>query len=111
LDEKRNYKFKITEENFKLEKNDFKILNGLKCDVFSFGIIMFQLLAQCDDNEIYPKTDGNIDFSIGSDPNFRPIISENYLKDEKFNDYLSKNFFIFLFFLFFFILFLIIIDN
>jgi serine/threonine protein kinase len=57
-----------------------------KCDVFSLGIIMFLILTQIDENEIYSKDqlgEFNIDYKITSDKNFRPIIPEKYLNDNK----------------------------
>jgi hypothetical protein len=65
-----------------------------RCDVFSFGIIMFQTLTQCSDNDIYPinKLNGkNIDFMLSTDPNFRPVINENLNSNQEFIDYRVKN--------------------
>jgi serine/threonine protein kinase len=61
-----------------------------KCDIYSFGIIMFQILTQCDDKQIYTeyKLKDTIDFILSTDPNFRPEIQESYLI------YIINNFFI-----------------
>jgi serine/threonine protein kinase len=72
-----------------------------RCDVFSFGIIMFQTLTQCSDNDIYPinKLNGkNIDFMLSTDPNFRPVINENLNSNQEFIDYIGFKFFIFIFY-------------
>jgi serine/threonine protein kinase len=72
-----------------------------KCDVFSFGIIMFQILSQCEDKDIYPPSkEKNVDFLLGTDPNYRPKIKEIYNKNE-FVEFIGIKFF-FLFFKFFF---------
>jgi serine/threonine protein kinase len=63
-----------------------------KCDVFSFGIIMFQILTECDESKIYSKErigEFNIDFLIASDKNFRPIITEIYLNDKQYTEYIG----------------------
>jgi serine/threonine protein kinase len=69
-----------------------------KCDVYSFGIIMFQVLTQIDDDDIYPKEklDGkNLDFKIITDKNFRPEIPKIYLNDKKYESYIGYFFLIF----------------
>jgi serine/threonine protein kinase len=46
-----------------------------KCDVFSFGIIMFQVLTQIDDDNIYKKerlASYTLDYKITTEKNFRP---------------------------------------
>jgi serine/threonine protein kinase len=63
-----------------------------KCDVFSFGIIMFQVLTQIDEDNIYPKEklDGfNLDYKITNDKNFRPEIPNVYLSDKKYEQYIG----------------------
>jgi serine/threonine protein kinase len=64
-----------------------------KCDVFSFGIIMYQVLTQCKNENIYPdnKLNGkNIDFMLSTDPNFRPKINEDLKNNEEIKDYIVK---------------------
>jgi serine/threonine protein kinase len=61
-----------------------------KCDVYSFGIIMFQVLTQSE--VIYtPEQIGNynVDYKVGNDPNFKPIIPDNYLNDKKYESYIG----------------------
>jgi serine/threonine protein kinase len=63
-----------------------------KCDVFSFGIIMYQVLTQCKDYDIYQKdklNGKNIDFLLGNDPLFRPEINENLKNDNEYNEYIG----------------------
>jgi serine/threonine protein kinase len=67
-----------------------------KCDIFSFGIIMYQTLTQVSDNEIYP-TDLNgkkIDFLLSNDRNFRPIINEKLKNNEQYKEYIGMFIFI-----------------
>jgi serine/threonine protein kinase len=62
-----------------------------KCDVFSFAIIMYQLLTQCDEREIYSKKilQGNsVEYLLMTNKNARPEISENY-KKEQFKNYIG----------------------
>jgi serine/threonine protein kinase len=71
-----------------------------KCDVYSFGIIMYQVLVQCSENDIYPqdKLDGkNLDFMLSTDKNFRPELSEDFLKKEEHKEYIGLFFFKFFF--------------
>jgi serine/threonine protein kinase len=77
-----------------------------KCDIFSFGIIMFQILTQCEESEIYSKErlgEFNIDYKITSDKNFRPEIPEKYLNDKIYDEFIG---FYFLFFIFYFLFFI-----
>jgi serine/threonine protein kinase len=63
-----------------------------KCDVFSFGIIMFQVLTQIDENDIYPKErlgEFNLDYKILIDQKFRPEIPKKYLKEKKYKQYIG----------------------
>jgi serine/threonine protein kinase len=67
-----------------------------KCDVYSFSIIMFQVLTQCEDNEIYPLSklkSNTLEFVLSTDENFRPIIPKKFLKDKNFKNYISNLFF------------------
>jgi serine/threonine protein kinase len=66
-----------------------------KCDVYSFGIIMFQVLIQCSDKEIYPIDklgENNIDFMLATYRDFRPIISEKF-QTQQFKNYIGLQFF------------------
>jgi serine/threonine protein kinase len=69
-----------------------------KCDVFSFGIIMFQVLTQVDDDNIFPKEkmgEYNLEYKILSDKNFRPEIPKIFLNDKIYQDYIGLIFFFF----------------
>lgn len=45
-----------------------------KCDVFSFAIIMFELLMET--NAPYGKSNVNIELKVAQNPLFRPTVSE-----------------------------------
>jgi serine/threonine protein kinase len=62
-----------------------------KCDVFSFGIIMFQILTQCEDKQIYPenKLNGNnIEYNLASNPNFRPEVTDQLNSNKEYSEYI-----------------------
>jgi serine/threonine protein kinase len=63
-----------------------------KCDLYSYGIILFQILTQFEDNKIYPeeKLNGaNFEFKLASDPNFRPVIPEIYISNDDYKEYIG----------------------
>jgi serine/threonine protein kinase len=63
-----------------------------KCDIFSFGIIMYQVLTQCSENDIYPldKLNGkNIDFILSTNQSFRPEISDNLKNKVEYKEYIG----------------------
>jgi serine/threonine protein kinase len=73
-----------------------------KCDVFSFGIIMFIVLTQINEDSMYPETKENIEYLISTEKNFRPVIPENIFNNSKFVDFIGNLKFFFFFNFFFF---------
>jgi serine/threonine protein kinase len=63
-----------------------------KCDVYSFGIIMYQVLVQCKDEDIYPKyklNGKNVDFMLSIDANFRPELNDDVKNNQEYKEFIG----------------------